>query len=248
MVKNLIQNFNTFNSFNKTLYLSIITQIITAIIEISALFKKIDNKFILIRQLLKLELGVQVIEGLFYIWAFYTKNKLSNLTPFRYIDWALTTPTMLITLVCYLIFLKYNNKNYPNNENDNDNYNKSKTLKLIDIIKHEKNNLMIIIILNALMLLFGYLGEVNILNTFTSVSIGFIPFLIYYFIIYKNYVKSNTIFANKLFLYFFITWGLYGIAAYLPYYIKNSFYNILDLFAKNFFGIFLSYIIFFNKY
>jgi len=47
----------------------------------------------------------------------------------------------------------------------------------------------------------------------------------------------------KIYLYFFFFWSLYGVAALLPYYIKNTFYNILDLFAKNFFGLFLSYII-----
>ena len=44
------------------------------------------------------------------------------------------------------------------------------------------------------------------------------------------------------------SWGLYGFVAFLPYYLKNSFYNILDLFAKNFFGIFLSYIIISGNY
>jgi bacteriorhodopsin len=40
----------------------------------------------------------------------------------------------------------------------------------------------------------------------------------------------------------------YGIVAILPYYLKNALYNILDLFAKNFFGIFLSYILVFKKF
>jgi bacteriorhodopsin len=41
---------------------------------------------------------------------------------------------------------------------------------------------------------------------------------------------------------------MYGIAALLPYNLKNSIYNILDLFAKNFFGLFLTYIIITKKY
>jgi hypothetical protein len=97
------------------------------------------------------------------------------------------------------------------------------------------------------MLLFGYLGESNIIPTLTGVGLGFIPFLIYYFIIYKNYA----IISEKgwiLFWYFFVFWSLYGIVAVLPYYIKNTLYNILDLFAKNFFGIFLSYIILTKNY
>jgi bacteriorhodopsin len=37
---------------------------------------------------------------------------------------------------------------------------------------------------------------------------------------------------------------VYGIAALLPYNVKNAMYNILDLFAKNFFGIFLAYVLY----
>jgi bacteriorhodopsin len=59
--------------------------------------------------------------------------------------------------------------------------------------------------------------------------------------IYVNYVTTNN---GYFFWYFFIFWALYGVAAILPYFIKNIFYNILDLFAKNFFGLFLAYIIF----
>jgi bacteriorhodopsin len=39
-------------------------------------------------------------------------------------------------------------------------------------------------------------------------------------------------------------WAIYGVAAVLPYHIKNTMYNILDIFAKNFFGIFLSYVLY----
>ena len=96
------------------------------------------------------------------------------------------------------------------------------------------------------MLLFGYLGEKKIISTVTGVVLGFIPFILYYFLIFINFVRNKTGFY--LFLYFFIFWGLYGVAALLPYNIKNASYNILDLFSKNFFGIFLSYIVIMGKY
>jgi bacteriorhodopsin len=38
-------------------------------------------------------------------------------------------------------------------------------------------------------------------------------------------------------------WALYGLFALLNYTAKNVSYNILDLFAKNFFGVFLSLVI-----
>ena len=97
------------------------------------------------------------------------------------------------------------------------------------------------------MLLFGYLGEMKIIPVLLGVFLGFIPFVIYYYMIYVNYATQTST-GGLIFWYFFFFWSLYGFAAVLPYYIKNALYNILDLFAKNFFGIFLSYIIFFEKY
>jgi hypothetical protein len=97
------------------------------------------------------------------------------------------------------------------------------------------------------MLLFGFLGEVKIISTIFGVFMGFIPFLIYYYMIYHKFaVRSDT--GLKIFWYFFFFWSIYGIAALMPYNLKNAIYNILDLFAKNFFGIFLAYIIILKKY
>jgi len=222
---------NTEKYFYITLIISIITQIVVGSIEIVSLFIKINPKITIIRELLILELIVQIIEGGFYLWLFYNLNKVVNITPKRYIDWAITTPTMLITLVIYLIYLNYQEKGLDTSK-----------LNLLNLIFENSNTLSYILYLNWLMLIFGYLGEQKIINTIAGVILGFIPFLIYYYMIYINYaIKSKT--GWKLFLYFFFFWSLYGFAAVLPYYIKNAFYNILDLFAKNFFGLFLSYII-----
>ena len=61
--------------------------------------------------------------------------------------------------------------------------------------------------------------------------------------IYINYVSEKNS-GYVFYIYFLFFWSLYGVAALLPYYVKNTLYNILDLFAKNFFGIFLAYIIY----
>lgn len=221
--------------FYITLVISIIVQIITGIIDIVAFFVKVPTIYSIIKQLLILELVVQIFEGSFYVWLAYNFTKVLNVTPKRYIDWIITTPSMLITLMMYLIYLSERVKN--------------KTCEL-DFFTLFKNNLQIfitVLLLNWLMLLFGYLGEMKIIPVFLGVFLGFIPFLIYYYIIYVNYVTQNVP-NNLLFWYFFFFWSLYGFAAVLPYYVKNSMYNILDLFAKNFFGVFLSYIILSGNY
>jgi hypothetical protein len=225
---------STKNTFYNTLIVSVVVQIITGIIEIVSLF--VSGTIPLIRQLLVLEVIVQLIEGFFYIWLFFNFNQVTNVTPKRYIDWGITTPTMLIELILYLIYLKDKESGYDVTK-----------LNFFSLLIENSSTISYVIFLNWLMLIFGYLGEINIIDTLTGVLLGFVPFLIYYFIIYVKYAtKSKS--GWKLFWYFFIFWSLYGVVALLPYYIKNALYNILDLFAKNFFGLFLSYIILTGSY
>ncbi len=212
-----------------SLVVSIVVQTITGIIDIGAFFTKVSPDLFLIKQLLALELIVQVIEGAFYFWLAYHFTKIANVTPKRYLDWSVTTPTMLITLILYLIYLNRKNE----------------SLELFTLLKENTSVIIPVVVLNWVMLLFGYLTEINILPTLLGVGLGFIPFLIYYYMIYVNYVSTN---GHLLFWYFFIFWALYGIIALLPYYTKNLCYNIVDVFAKNFFGIFLSFIIFSNAF
>lgn len=211
-----------------------ITQVITGVIEFLAVLVKTPSKMLLLKQLLILELFVQFIEASFYIYWFYNFTNIVNVTPTRYFDWALTTPTMLITLIFYLIYLKNKDNNVEN------------PLDFFELFNQEFYTIIIVLILNWLMLLFGYLGEINLMPVLLGVSLGFIPFLIYYYIIYKKYAILTNNEGLTMFLYFFIIWTLYGVVAILPYQIKNICYNILDLFSKNFFGIFLSYLLFTN--
>jgi len=211
-----------------SLVTSIIIQIVTGIIEISSIFLKVSPKFLFLKQMMMLEVAVQFIEGLFYIYWFFHFKTISNITPSRYFDWMITTPTMLINLIFYLIYLK----------------NKDDQLNFFTLFNKELNFILIILLLNWAMLLFGYLGETKVIPILLGVGLGFIPFLIYYYIIYKKYAVLSTDTGIKMFYYFFIFWSLYGIVAVLPYKLKNMGYNILDLFAKNFFGLFLAYLLF----
>ena len=218
-----------------SLITSVIIQVITGIIEIISLFIKVPVNFSFLKQLMLLEIFVQFIEGSFYIYWLYNFKNILNITPKRYLDWVITTPTMLITLIFYLIFLEHKNNNT------------SDKLSFFKLFKTEFTTIITVLLLNGAMLLFGYLGETAAIPLLLGVSLGFIPFLIYYYIIYKKYaLLSND--GIKIYFYFFIFWSLYGIVAVLPYNIKNTCYNILDLFSKNFFGLFLTYLIFTNKY
>ena len=246
MEKNIFKN----KYLHLSLKVSVGVQIITGIIQLFSLFIKVPPSYIILKQLLVLENIVQFIQGSFYAWLVSNIKSETNITPKRYMDWVITTPIMLITLICYMIFLRGSGESH---------------VDIFSILRGNYAIISIIVVLNALMLLFGYLGEKNIIPLVWGVLIGFIPFIIYYYLIYNNFVKSNTstdtdsgagadigadpTTANinntilKLFLYFLFFWSLYGIVGLLPYYIKNTIYNILDLFSKNFFGLLLSYLI-----
>ncbi len=224
---------NTNSKIYKSLLFSVIVQAITGIVDIIGLFIKVPYKFSFLKKLLTAEFTVQILEGSFYVYWLNDFKNIANITPKRYIDWTFSTPTMLLTLMFYLIFL-----NTPDN-------NKGE-LKYFELFYKEFKTISVILILNWAMLLFGYLGETSIIPITLGVFLGFIPFIIYYYMIYKNYVEIGDT-GLKIFTYFLFFWSIYGIVALLPYEIKNTCYNILDLFSKNFFGLFLTYLIIKNK-
>ena len=226
---------------NSSLLFSIVVQLITGVIELLALFVKTPPRMGLIKQLLGLEVAVQAVEGSFYAWLYYNIDRVKNITPKRYADWAITTPTMLITLIAYIIYT-------------NTSTSSSESLSLIQILRENAVPITQILGLNWLMLLFGYLGEVGVIPILTGVALGFVPFIAYFYIMYERFVANDAIHNNngtngtsgtslKIYAYFLVFWSLYGIVAVLPYALKNTIYNVLDLFSKNFFGIFLSYLI-----
>ena len=221
-----------------SLLFSIVVQLVTGVIELLAFFVKTPPGMGLIKQLLGLEVAVQAVEGSFYAWLYYNIDRVKNITPKRYADWAITTPTMLVTLIAYIIYL------------NTDKGNGNDSLSLIQILRENAVPIAQILGLNWLMLLFGYLGEVGVFSLLTGVALGFVPFIAYFYIMYERFVANDAIHTNgtsgtslKIYAYFLVFWSLYGIVAVLPYALKNTIYNVLDLFSKNFFGIFLSYLI-----
>jgi hypothetical protein len=218
------------DSVNITTYTSIIVQLLTGILGVSGLFKNLSEKNNILIQILTLEMTVQFIELFFYIYVLQSMaiNALPQMAAIRYVDWIITTPTMLLTTI---IFFKYE-EHLENNINEK--------VDFWDFIRTERDNIISIFGCNFLMLFFGYLGEIEAIDVKLSVTLGFLFFGMTFYIIYNNYaVKSKN--AKNLFYFTLIIWGMYGIAALMSIYTKNNMYNILDLFAKNFFGIYIYY-------
>lgn len=215
-----------------TVYISLLIQILTGLGNAWILQYKTPANVRILRELVYAELGVQIIEVIFYIWLTYNFFKISNITPNRYYDWLITTPTMLITTIAYFIFLKYKNAEADTSK-----------LSIVNIVKKELWPILSVVLLNAIMLLFGFLNEMKKISTQLAVTLGAIAFLAYFYIIYKKYVVGVEG-AGTIFYVFFTLWSLYGVAALLPYDWKNISYNILDLFSKNFFGVFLTVVLY----
>jgi hypothetical protein len=214
-------------------FISLIIQIITGIFDLYVLTLPVSPAFLIIKDLLLLEICVQILEGGFYVWLVSNFHRIENITKYRYWDWVITTPTMLISLSFYLLFLKSRQENKVIEDTS------------IQLIHKNIGVLVPIIILNALMLLFGYLGETGRLNHTLATLLGFIPFLFYFFLIYIYFAKWTEQ-GKTIFWLFFGIWTVYGIASLMNYRVKNIMYNILDLFAKNLFGIFLAAIVYMN--
>ena len=214
----------------KTIYASLAIQIITTIISLDGLFKKLKQKDLVLKEILVLEGIVQLIESGFYIWVIFAIHDLYKVTPRRYIDWTFSTPIMLISTI---VFMKY--QEYRENNID-------KTFKMFDFFKENKNNIVKIFVYNGLMLLCGFLGEAGIIDKRIGIPLGFVFFYLSFNLIYQEYAKKSEL-GKKLFTFLVIVWGLYGVAAMTDLKTKNISYNILDIIAKNFYGVFIYYII-----
>ena len=211
-------------------YLSLIIQLLVGVVDLWGISIDIPNDKNIFKDLLKLELGVQVVEFAFYLWMVLNITTVKNITPYRYLDWFITTPTMLLTLMIFL-------------SKDKETYN-----GIVQFISDNKDDVIKVGLSNVLMLVFGLLGEYQYINNTLAVGLGFIPFVYYYKKIYdKNITEESTSQQKGLFWFFFIVWSVYGLAALLPYIPKNVLFNILDLFSKNLIGVILVYIIYKNK-
>lgn len=209
-------------------YASLIIQFVTGAVDVFGLTIKVSEDKMIFRELLKIELGVQTVEFIYYLWMVKNITNFENITPTRYFDWFVTTPTMLVTLMAYL--------------------DTSNSISINKFIESNGQLIFEVLVLNMMMLIFGLIGEFKGLDVKTSVALGFVPFALYFQQIYSRYVNEKSSFDQKFMYWFFvITWSLYGVAALLSYDSKNTMYNILDLFAKNFLGIFLVFILWINR-
>ncbi len=170
------------------------------------------------RHILNVETAVSLIAGYVYsIFMTFVNREdfnLKNITQIRYMDWAITTPFLLLGLV---LFFTFYNKKSPN------------LLKFL-----------LVIFCNYLMLIFGYLGETGKIDKLKGGIYGFIAYFALLYFMYHFFVKHDDFRHQKtIFIVFAIIWTFYGIAYYLSDEDKNIMYNFLDVISKSGFGLFM---------
>jgi bacteriorhodopsin len=168
------------SNVKSTTFFSILIQIIIGLITFNSIFLKLGEEDKILIEILKIETLVQLIELCFYIIILknVSEKEINKMASIRYFDWFITTPTMLLTTIIYFKYEEYKEKK--RNES-------LKNLTLKTFIKENQWNIIFIMICNFLMLLFGYLKEINYIDKESGFVLGFIFFCI----IFINIMQKN---------------------------------------------------------
>jgi bacteriorhodopsin len=213
-------------TFNLAFILLIGSSILTGFESLSTFPKEI----LPLKYILSIETCVTIIASIAYSFLIksYSTNQNFDLTFYRYLDWFATTPLLLISLILYLSYLKNKDENNKTIDTKDDTFN----------IILKDNKIIIIILLNLLMLSFGYMGESKVITYIFANILGFIPFIIMLYLIWKYYCNKSNI---NVFITFSILWSMYGIVYFFDNNSKNISYNILDIITKVGLGILIWY-------
>lgn len=167
--------------------------------------ESLATKNLKLRAVLTLETFVSLVAGyIYYKYLINQPNEVLSIN-YRYLDWFITTPFLLLSL-CIML-------------NTSDEF--------------PWTVMCLIIVLNQLMIIFGYFSERDsafrikgwILSTACLVGV-FVLIAVYFEAINKG-----------LYWFFLVLWSLYGIIYFLPKDTRTILNNLLDLVAKAGFGI-----------
>lgn len=183
-----------------------------------------------VRHILNLETAVSLTAG--FVYSIFDKMandetkqfNMQDIMYYRYIDWLITTPMLLLVLILFMTFHTKDALHF--------------------------SSFVVILGLNNLMLLCGYMSEKQ--KQYKSehpdtpkpmypwTILGFVAFASMIATIYYLYLteEKNLLSPHMIVFYVFTAvWTLYGVAAELDDFSKNMMYNGLDMIAKVFFGI-----------
>jgi bacteriorhodopsin len=176
------------------------------------LIEAIRTPIVNVRHIMNIETAVSIVAsivyGLFYEQIKTGKYDLKSFTHYRYIDWVITTPMIILGLLLF-----YNQR--------------------LAAIPYETYGR--IVLLDWAMLLAGYMGELGMIPKMTGFLAGFAFLLMMFYAIVTHAIPKGS--NLSAFYIFTILWSLYGVAYMQDEETKNVMYNILDVNSKALFGI-----------
>ena len=233
-----------------TTKISLAVQIATGLVGLQGLTYALPQPHAVLTHLLALETVVQFVELTFYAWFVYRFN-LSTMALTRYADWFFTTPTMLLTTIMYFRYQSVVNGAAAKRAAANEKFTSDEKpaaapakpltsfFKTIgDFVRENKKEVATILGANVFMLAAGALGEVGAISRAASVVLGFGGLAVSFATIYQKFAKDSPV-GRVLFAILTALWSAYGVAFMFPPAAKNIAFNVLDVFAKNFFGVYL---------
>ena len=125
------------------------------------------TKIPMVQHIMNLETCISIVGGYFYSVFLEKIKKMKEMnwkeiTKIRYVDWAITTPIMLLV---FILALSFNSKT-----------------------KIKLHWYVLMVVFNYLMLYAGYLGEIGKLERMTASVLGFLAFLLTYATVFMQYV------------------------------------------------------------
>jgi len=201
---------------------SLYAQVLFTAVTAASIALPLPSKDVALRDIAILEMASQAVEFCYYALAVFRYGAISTWT--RYIDWFVSTPVMLLSTMAFFVYLK-----------DDD----ASTGVIAELFAADRVAYTLAVLgFNALMLVFG------LLHTFayrplSSLAAGMVSFVAAFATLLVGYVRGTDATGVSLFLFVYVVWGAYGVAATLDERRKNVAYNALDIVSKNFYGVFI---------
>ena len=221
------------NEFVFSYIFSVIIQAVSLVIQGFGYTMQVHPSLRTLKYALNIEFFVSFVEIMVYLWIGTNLVNLKSVMKKRYLDWVITTNALMFSFsFLFHFFYERQNKTEINTQ---------------QFIRESIPKMRPIVLFNTLMLVCGYLGELNSVPRYVSFTSGFAFFFASFYYLYHYFAKYTNIGKYVFYAIAFI-WSLYGVSHTLTEKWKNVSYNILDLISKNVFGvIFVFMLIHYNK-
>jgi bacteriorhodopsin len=200
--------------------ISLAAQVVLGLVSLVGFFAISYDDDTVLLGLLIMDTAVQVVEFAFY--AYMVRVGVLD-TWYRYLDWFVTTPVMLLSTIILM-----------------EHFNDAATTFASFFADYWRDTVYILVN-NAIMLAFGLASERGWIERRLALSLGFIPFASSFAIALAEFARSPLSVALGVFVC--VVWTLYGVVAFWERRRKNIAYNALDVVSKNFYGVLVSVLV-----